>query len=47
MKRWVLGTAVIHAGRKIDAIKVYRHLSGTDLGDARAAVELRARTLPA
>jgi ribosomal protein L7/L12 len=37
---------LILAGRKIEAIKVYRHLHGTDLKDAKQAVEDRARTLP-
>ena len=37
---------LILSGRKIEAIKVYRHLHGTDLKDAKQAVENRARTLP-
>jgi ribosomal protein L7/L12 len=35
----------LRAGQKIQAIKVYRHLHGTDLKDSKDAVEARAKTL--
>jgi ribosomal protein L7/L12 len=37
---------LIASGRKIEAIKVYRHLHGGDLKDAKDAVEARAKKLP-
>jgi ribosomal protein L7/L12 len=37
---------LIAAGRKIDAIKAYRHLHGGELKDAKDAVEARAKQLP-
>ena len=37
---------LITAGRKIDAIKAYRHLHGGELKDAKDAVEARAKQLP-
>ena len=37
---------LIVAGRKIDAIKAYRHLHGGDLKDAKDAVETREKQLP-
>ena len=36
---------LIREGRKIEAIKAYRLLHGTDLKDAKDAVEAREKTL--
>jgi ribosomal protein L7/L12 len=38
--------ALLMAGRKIDAIKVYRRLYGADLRTAKEAVERLAKDLP-
>jgi len=41
-------SALVTAGRKIEAIKVYRHAAGVDLKDAKDAVDaLEARINPA
>ena len=37
---------LIASGRKIEAIKAYRRLHGSDLKDAKDAVEARAKQLP-
>jgi ribosomal protein L7/L12 len=37
--------ALIRAGRKIEAIKAYRHVHHVDLKDAKDAIETRARSL--
>lgn len=37
--------AMIFAGRKIEAIKQYRELNGTDLKDAKQAIDTREREL--
>jgi ribosomal protein L7/L12 len=36
---------LIREGRKIEAIKIYRHLHGGDLKDAKDAVEARERII--
>jgi ribosomal protein L7/L12 len=38
--------ASLRAGRKIEAIKLYRVLHGVDLKAAKEAIEARARALP-
>ena len=38
--------ALLLSGQKIEAIKLYRELHGTDLKDSKDAVEAMARRLP-
>jgi hypothetical protein len=38
--------ALLASGQKIEAIKLYRQLHGTDLKDSKDAVEALARELP-